>query len=199
MHPWDYDPALSKASLCQVAQLIERGRSIALDHHAPEIGLNNWSLGGDAYSCICHQFNRAAGTSGFEWLAVTNSGLQFQFTIGQVPLRFYRGKPSNPSGRTLAPTDFEQLCFDFGSKILVPGSLFRICYEIDEDGSMLQSYFVAVRNGIVEDIWPIPLENNVSQVVWFNDDRPEGRELPSPTVKGRRDEGDLDSKNYNEK
>lgn len=194
MQPWDYDPELSEERLVKIAQLIERGRNDAVDRHEPAIGGTNWTRGVCAYSYACHQIEQAAGTPGFEWLTLIDNGMRFQFSVGKVPMRFWRGDPSEPSAKISAPTAIEQLILDLEPGVPTAGVLFRIGVVTDEDGSMLQAYFAALRTGRAETIWPISLTDAAPLIVLLDEDRPEGRELPPPAIGDRHDD-DADDAN----
>lgn len=182
MRPWDYHPELTEERLVTVAQLLQRGRGDAVDRFDPAVGDNNWTRGVCAYSYACHQIRLVAGTPGFEWLSVISDGIRFQFGIGGVPLRFFRGDPSEPSGRVTAATPFEQLLLELEPDVATAGMLFRIGMTTDEDGALLEASFVAVRNGAPETVWRLPLDEAAPLLVLLGNDRPEGRDLPPPPV-----------------
>jgi hypothetical protein len=188
MRPWEYNPELTKDRLVRVAQLIERGRNDAVDRHDPAIGGDNWTRGVCAYSYARYQIMQAAGTPGFEWLGVIDDGMRFQFNIGRVPMRFWRGDVAEPSVRIATATPTEQFLLDLEPGVPTAGVLFRIGVATDEEGAMLQACFAALRNGIAETIWPIPLADADPLVVVLDDTRPEGRELPPPAIGDRRDD-----------
>ena len=188
MRPWDYNPELTEERLIRVAQLIERGRNDAVDRHEPAIGGTSWTRGVCAYSYAKHQIIQAAGTPGFEWLGVINDGLRFQFSIGKVPMRFWRGDFAEPSDRIAAATPMEQLLLELEPGVPTAGVLFRIGLTTDEEGAMLEACFAALRNGAAETIWPISLADADPLVVVLDDARPEGRELPPPVIGDRSDD-----------
>ena len=188
MRPWNYHPELTEERLVKVAQLLERGRGDAVDRHDTSIGGNNWTRGVCAYSYACHQIRSAAGTTGFEWLTVIDDGIRFQFGIGGVPLRFFRGDPFDPSGRVAIATPFEQGQLDLEPDLHTAGVLFRIGVTTDEEGALLEAHFVALRNGRPETVWVLPIADAEPLIVLLGDDRPEGRELPPPSVGDHHDE-----------
>lgn len=190
MKPWDYDPALTAECLTKVAQLLAMGRRDAVDRHDPEIGGDAWTRGVCAYRYGCHRINQAAGSHGFEWLSIIDPGKRFQFKIGRVPMRFWRGDPLEPTSRVACPTPVEQLLLDLEDGVPLGGVLFRINIVTDDEGALLQASFVALRAGEVETLWRIPLEEAPPLVVALGDERPEGRELPPPTVRLPDDEED---------
>lgn len=188
MRPWDYHSQLTEERLVKVAQLLALGRGSAVDRFDPTIGDDNWTLGVCAYNYGCYQIAQAAGTPGFEWLSVIDPSKHFQFSIGGVPMRFWRGDPTEPTAKISIATPFEQLLLDLGPSVLTAGMLFRIGVTTDVDGALLGASFVALRNDQPETVWPLPLTEAEPLVVLLDDARPEGRELPPPVVGDRRED-----------
>lgn len=182
MRPWDYSSELTEERLTKVAQLLERGRSDAVDRHDTSIGGTSWTRGVCAYSYGCHQIKHAAGSPGFEWLSVIDPGLRFQFKVAGVPFRFWRGDPLEPAAKVTAATPMEQLLLDLEPGVPTAGVLFRITLATDEDGALVSASFAAYRGAYPETVWPIPVAGTTSIIVGIDKDRPEGRELPPPSV-----------------
>jgi hypothetical protein len=182
MRPWDYHVALTADRLTKVAHLLALGRRDAVDRHDPAIGGDAWTRGVCAYRYGCHRIAQAAGTTDFEWLTIIDPGKRFQFRVGDVPMRFWRGDPFEPNGRVVSPTPIEQFLLDLGDDVPLGGVLFRIGVDADDEGSLLSASFVALRNGAPETVWPIPLGQAVPLIVPMTAARPEGRELPPPSV-----------------
>lgn len=184
MRPWEYHPDLSSERLIKVAQLLASGRGQAVDRHEPSIGCDAWTLGIEAFNFGRFQISRAAGTPGLEWLDVPDASRRLLFRIGSVPLRFYRGFASEPTARTMTdiPIELEQYPLPLEDGASLDGCKFRLAVETNEDGTVMQISFVAVRGGLVETIWPIPYENAKPLIVALDDHKPEGRELLAPVV-----------------
>jgi hypothetical protein len=119
--------------------------------------------------------------------------MRFQFGVGKLPMRFWRGDPSEPTAKISAATPVEQLLLDLEPGVPAAGVLFRIGVVTDEDGSMLQAYFSALRAGKAETVWPISLADADPLVVLLGDNRPDGLELPPPSIGERHDEEDDDA------
>jgi hypothetical protein len=190
MLPWGYSSELTEERLVKVAQLLELGRGSAVDRFDPTIGDDNWTLGVCAYNYGRFQITRAAGTPGFEWLSVINPGKHFQFSIGGVPMRFWRGDPAEPTAKIAVATPFEQLLLDLEPGVPTAGVLFRIGVTTDVDGALLSASFVALRNDQPEVVWPLPLAEALPLIVLLDDARPEGQELPPPSVGDHRGDED---------
>ncbi|RYB04333.1 hypothetical protein [Lichenibacterium ramalinae] len=182
MLPWDYDAELTADRLTKIASLLAVGRRDAVERHDPSIGDNRWTLGVCAYSFARHRIAEAAGTAGFEWLSVVDSGARFVFKIGARPMRFWRGNPHHPGPRVSCPTPMEQLRLDFGAGDDRADVLFRIGVIEDDEGVFVQACFVALLNREPETVWPIPLDRVALPLVAVDHERSEGRELPPPSV-----------------
>lgn len=193
MRPWDYHRELAEERLVKVAQLLAMGRGSAVDRFDPTIGDDNWTLGVCAYNYGCFRISQAAGTPGFEWLRVIDRGKHFQFSIGGVPMRFWRGDPAEPTAKIVIATAREQLLLDLEPGVPTAGVLFRIGVTTDIDGALLGASFVALRNDQPETVWPLPLAEAEPLIVLLGDERPEGQDLPPPYVGDLEDESDRDT------
>lgn len=182
MRPWDYNPELTEERLVQIAQLLERGRGDAVDRFDSSVGDDSWTLGCCAYNYGCFQIRNAAETSGFEWLRVINPGKHFQFSVGLVPMRFWKGDPTDPTDKISTATAYEQLPLDLEPGVSLAGVLFRIGVVTDLDGALIGASFVALRNGEPETVWPLPLADATPLIVGLGGETPAGRELPPPSV-----------------
>lgn len=182
MVPWDYHADLSAERLIVVALLLQRARRNAADRFEPEIGDTDLSLGLDAYLYGKFEIEQAAGASEYPWLTVVNSSLRFQFRIGQVLMRFWRGDIYEPRESIIEPTVEEQGFFDFGAGDYAAGMIFRINVVSDVKGNLLEANFVAFRNGIAECVWPIPFRDAAPLVSGIRPDLPIGPDLPAPRL-----------------
>lgn len=190
MRPWEYHPELTEERLVKVAQLLALGRGHAVDRFDSSVGDDNWTLGVCAYNYGCFQIARAAGMPGFEWLRVIDPSKHFQFSIGAVPMRFWRGDPTEPTAKISIATPREQLLLDLEPDVWTAGMLFRIGVTTDVDGTLLSASFVALRDDQPETVWPLPLADAEPLIVLLDDMRHEGRELPPPSVGDHRDDED---------
>ena len=91
---------------------------------------------------------------------------------------------------TSVATSFEQLLLDLEPGVSTAGVLFRIGVTTDVDGALLGASFVVLRNDQPELVWPLPLAEAEPLIVLLDDARPEGLELPPPSVGDHRDDED---------
>ncbi|WP_434619159.1 hypothetical protein [Azospirillum sp. B2RO_4] len=184
MTPWEHHASLTRERLITIAQLIRQGRNDALDHYNPSIGCTPWNLGCDAFSCQRFQIIEASKT--IDWLDIIDPSMQFVFTIGEVPVRFYRGEPDDPSAGTLKQSysELRQLTLFSADELvrLTPKPLYRFAVETDFDGSLLAITFVVLNNETPVLTWQIPLDEAVSKVSPLWVEGSEGVDLPAPTV-----------------
>lgn len=180
--PWDFHAHLTHEALVAVAGLIAQGRSDALIRHNEEIGDDSWTLGCSAFQFARFQIKKAAGASGFEWLAIIDPTKQFIFQIGDVPVRFYKGDADQPSDRTLRQTfsELNQLAFTFGDE-KGAGLAYRFAVETDFDGAITSIKFVGLRGESRVFVWDVPYTEAVSLPPAAP--ATEGVDLPKPEVR----------------
>jgi hypothetical protein len=184
MTPWDHHPALMRDRLVTIGQLIRTGRNRALDRFDPSIGCTAWNVGCDAFSFQRHQI--VAASADYDWLEILDPGMQFVFTIGGIPVRFYRGEPDEPSERTLKQSfsELRQASLFSAEELikLTAEPIYRFAVETDIDGSLAAVTFVVLDGETPVLSWPVPLDEPVTKVspLWVPGG--EGVDLPPPTV-----------------
>ena len=158
--PWDMHPALTAGRLALCARLLVRGRSDAVSRAEPRMGDDAWSVGCRAYSFSRHQLRRAAESGRHPWLRIADDTQHFVFLIDGVPVRFYRGSPDDPGGRTLANHEIEarQMGLLPARTGDAEGLLFRLAVETGGEGEVKRVVFLALRGEDAECFWPVPLD-----------------------------------------
>jgi len=184
MTPWEHHSALTRDRLIVIAQLIQHGRNNALDRFDSDFGCTGWTLGCEAFAFQQHQIVKAA--EDIDWLEILNPTMQFVFSIGGVPARFYRGEPEDPNERTLRQTftELQQLSL-FGDEELVTLAaepLYRFAVETDLDGSTTAITFVVLGGEMPVLTWSIPLDEPVTKISPLWVESSDGVELPAPSV-----------------
>lgn len=184
MTPWEHHPALTADRLTAVAQMILAGRNNALDRFDASVGCSNWTLGCEAFEL--QRFQIIVGAAEHEWLDVIDPGMQFVFSVGGVPARFYRGEPDDPTARTLKQSfpELYQLSLFSEEELaqLARKPAYRFAVETDVDGAVAQISFVILDGEQPLLVWRIEIDEAFGKVapLWGAD--AEGVELPPPTV-----------------
>jgi len=153
------DRGATEDRLIAVGRLIVEGRQLAVDLHDGDIGDDGWTLG-----CRASQFGRfriLAAVDGevFPWLGVIDRSRRLIFTIGEVPVRIYRGEADEPTDRTLHQSlnELKQLGFSFDERDEGRDLAYRFAVETDIDGSALAVKFVGLRGETAVLNWDVPL------------------------------------------
>lgn len=185
--PWDHHPDLSLDRLQLVAKILRDARQSALLLHDPGGGDTPWTLGCRAYGRCAEMLSRAAGKT-CSWMRIISPPLEFVFTIGEVPVRFFRGDPSNPDGPHLRMSDAEayQYGLAFGDRAVE--LRWRIVVETNATGETDRIVLIgSTDDRNVECKYMIPL---LSDVTFIEPGREQARppvQLPPPVVRLRRD------------
>jgi hypothetical protein len=165
--PWEKYPSLTKDRLSTVASAIKDGRHSAVTSHEPSKGDDRWTLGCVAYKRVC--FNISSIEPLHEWLRILpEEQNRFTFSIGSVPVKFYKGYAEDPPSRSLAVSYAElcsiQSCFDFG---VVPDTehILRLAVEIDMTGEVQKIILVELDEGNVANIYTIPVSSLNSSIL----------------------------------
>lgn len=131
------------------------------------------------------------------WLRIVDSGMCFVFSIGVVPVRFYRGEPDEPTERTLAQNfpELAQMKFAFPKQVEDERLLWRFAVETQVDGTVANIAFVGVDpDGDVVCRWDWNQDqSNVVPISAATPRKPGGKELAAPPVepKNTGKEGDV--------
>ena len=107
IEPWLKYPDLTQTRLTTLASEIRRVRSECVALHTPEDGDGDWSLGCRVYQRTFFAIRELAKI--VDWLTINPElkALQFSFSVGSVPLRYYKGDPDDPPSRYLTHSDGE--------------------------------------------------------------------------------------------
>lgn len=212
--PSDFHPGLTDERLAIVAKIITDARHECAIRHEAKMGDNNWTTGSRAYEWSCYGVVR--GSMKHPWLTIVEggnsietatgteafrTGLKFVFAVGGMPLRFYKGEPSDVPKRSLRVTYPElaarQVAMTFGESTAPTPHALRLAVEVDEDGEVSRITLVQVMDEDATHIgetWVItqtPVPANVAQ---FTPKKEEGKDLGEPIVGSRKkqpeEEGD---------
>ncbi|MFO7484458.1 hypothetical protein [Oceanibaculum nanhaiense] len=186
--PWDYHHDLTEDRLVAVARMIVDGRQAAVELFDEEAGDNGWTLGCRAFQFGRARILRAVDEGVYEWLGLVDRSLQLIFTIGEVPVRIYRGEAEEPTDRTMRQSlsELRQLGFSFDEREEGRELPFRFAVERDFDGSVLSVKFVGLRGATALLNWDVPI--NVQPIVGaVGQPASESVELDAPGVVVRRE------------
>jgi hypothetical protein len=118
--------------------------------------------------------------------------MEFVFSIGGVPVRFYRGEATEPHARTLRQTfaELNQMSLFGLDELGKPGShlLHRFAVETDFDGSITRITYVILDGATPLLTWIIPSDEPVTKISPLWVERSEGVVLPFPPIKIPRKE-----------
>lgn len=106
-HPSDCHPDLTYERLQALAQFFASTRAKVVALHEPLNGDDAWALGCRGFARWRNQLLKKHMSGEWAWLKIINPGKKFIFSIGSVPVRFYRGSLKNPPQRSLA-VSFEE-------------------------------------------------------------------------------------------
>lgn len=162
--PVDCHPALTDERLQALAQFIADVVQRAAKSHAVSEGDGSWGLGCKRFERIVNCMLRAHVMNRWEWFGVVNPGKRFVFSVGNVPVRFYRGKPDRAPARTLAvhTPELRQLSLAFdGLDASYKELLYRFAIETGPLGEPDSIIFAALaKDGAVVFTWDIPFTNH---------------------------------------
>jgi hypothetical protein len=105
--PADYHPDLTAGRLQDLAGLVYGAARSAYRRHDPHGGDDGWSLGCVRFTRCRNRLIEKDKAGGWKWFGIINDSKRFIFRVGNVPVRFCRGRVSNPPDRTLAVSSDE--------------------------------------------------------------------------------------------
>jgi len=185
--PWEAHIELQEDRLVFLATAIKQVRHAALLVHEPSKGDTNWGLGCRVHERTCFAIKEASDDQ--TWLDVIDPSLHFVFSIGGVPIRFYRGDAESPNPRFLSrrypEIEAQQLAFEF--PVEDREWLWRMAIETDIDGEVMRIVMVQVsETGEIKNMWTIPLTDNVPIITPVHNRLREGVELEPPVIAPRQ-------------
>lgn len=182
--PWDFHPDLTEDRLVEVAKLIVDGRNAAIELQVESEGDNGWTLGCRAFQFARHRILTASADGSIPYLGIIDSTLHLVFTIGQIPVRIYRGDAEDPTERTLrqSNSELDQLGFSFDDLDESGDLAYRFAVETDFDGSVISVHFVGLRGKTAELNWLVPLDEDDGLVGGVGVPAEDEVDLPAPSV-----------------
>lgn len=184
--PSDVHPDLTDERLQALANFFARTRSTVAALHDPLAGDDAWALGCRGNSRWRNLLVSRSQSGEWPWVKVLNPSKLFVFAIGNVPVRFYRGKPKRAPSRTLAQSaqELAQLSLAFSMDEVQYRELsWRFAIETDFLGEPSKVVFAALAkdDGAVVYHWVIPFDKvDIDIKLDMRDE--DMVELPAPSV-----------------
>lgn len=174
--PWELNSALIPEHLKQLASLIRNIRDEVIDKEDQNLGDTARSTGLRAYECCRTQIIRAAkDRNKWSWLGIVTDDGRFTFSINSVPIRLYRGRPSNPQERRLIPSieALQQMSLLPIEDNTIASILWFFAVEVDNMHYVERISLTGFSNGMQISLWEIPLDEKVSAFSTVDDELPE--------------------------
>lgn len=194
LRPWEIAPELAEDRLRLLACTVDRVRSEVLEAHEPEKGDGPWGFGCRAYERTCFALSKLADQPEHrDWFRVDAERLECTLRIGGVPIKFYRGEPTDPSPRALRgglsaslrdlATGQISLFSQQAQASAAAGWFWLMAIETHSDGTVSRVMVLqASESGGIQNEWEIPLELPVAALAPVTSTRREGVDLPPPVV-----------------
>lgn len=192
--PWEIAPELTEERLRLIACTVDRVRNGVLEAHEPDKGDGSWGFGCRAYERTCFALSKLADAEENRgWFKVEADRLECTLRVGGVPIKFYRGDPTDPNPRALRGGLIASLRDLLGGQqTLFPpdareraasGWFWLMAIETHGDGTVSRVLVLQAReSGEVQNEWEIPLELPVPAIAPVATMRREGVDLPPPKV-----------------
>lgn len=193
LFPWDRHPDLSQDRLVLIAKEIAKVRDEALLTHEEKKGDSPWGFGCRALERQIYAIKKLAEEE--SWLTILEDKRHFVFQIGEVPVRFYKGRANKPKINSLQRRNLEleaqQKAFAFMQE---QGWMWRLAIETDETGRVTRIVAVEIslssnnkENVIAVGIcWEIPLLESVGGMSSVSSIKREGKQLDKPKVRPKK-------------
>lgn len=184
-YPWDAHPDLTQERLQRLASAIVDVRDGVLLTHEPEKGDRSWGFGCRSLERQIEAIRNIANQD--NWLSIVQDSRRFVFKIGQVPVRFYKGRATKPKANMLKQSYAElrqqQLAFPFN---VDQDWIWRFAIETDVLGTVVRIVMVEVSStrGEVRSYWEIPIRDRVASIAPVEPLQRPGKRLPPPVPGG---------------
>lgn len=158
--PWECHPDLTEERLRLVAKFFADTATEVASEHRPESGDDAWSLGCRRNAWWRNRMLDIVRSGDWPWLYVISPTKGFVFSVGAVPMRFYRGRSENPPNNTLShrQDELRQLSLAFGNSNFAELK-WRISIETDKKGIPVNIVLAGIKDGMVECYWSLPFHD----------------------------------------
>jgi hypothetical protein len=185
LKPWDCHPDLTEERLEQLAQFFASTRRELMSLYDRHKGDDPWSLGCRGFSWWKNRLMTLANTNEWQWLSIISPTKRFIFGIGDVPVRFYRGRISRPPEGTLASSfdELRQLSLAFPNDSHFRDLKWRFAIETGTLGESTNIIFAGLTQaGEVVSYSNIPFEAELINLKFNAPKAADTVELPAPSV-----------------
>ncbi len=161
--PWDYHQDLKEEHLQLLAWFFGNTAAEVAANHLPESGDDSWSLGCRRNAWWRNRLLEIDRSGAWPWFSIVSPTKAFVFAIGNVPVRFYRGRLDNPPRNTLAHRDDELRQLSLAFPDSKNGEMkWRFSIETNGKGKPVGVVFAGLKeDGTVACYWNIPFEADV--------------------------------------
>lgn len=183
--PSEFHPHLRPDRLQAIAGLIYAASHSAYRRHDPKFGDDRWSLGCVRFARCRNLILEKAKSGEWEWLGIVNDSKRLVFKVGEVPVRFCRGRVSNPPQRTLASWSDEvyQQSLAFPEDATLSKIIWRLVVETGYLGDPTKIVFAGYTDKrSVYCSWDIETPDEVMLLGSGNSGIPVGVQIDEPLV-----------------
>lgn len=181
--PWQHYPSLTLERLTAIAALMRDTRNSTVLLHDEAAGDTPWSLGCRVYSRTLAAIRAAASST--PWLHVLHEThpLRFTFSIGSLPIKFYKGDPEDVPGKAMVRSfaelrqmslalEMEGVKQEYALRLAIESDFFHntsaiTLVEVDEQGKPYRVFEIPLdaSNVVVMQTKPIDLAPPVLTVI----------------------------------
>jgi hypothetical protein len=194
IHPTEIHPDLTSERLSEVATLIDMVWEKTKKSHSQEDGDGPWGFG-------CRFFDRLRTiirrrSVDVSWLRIVERNMHFVFTVGAVPLRFYRGRAQRVKSGYLnrRSPEMQQQLLAFGGLAEEFNTVLRVAVEASHEADHPRIVLVrqTVGTGRSEELWNMPPGSPVKAPSFRKPPVPIAPPKVSPKATPKKRSGDND-------
>lgn len=186
-NPTDCHPDLQWDRLEPLANFFALVCSEVAELHDFAAGDDGWSLGCRRNARWRNKLQKKAMSGDWPWFRVVRSGKRFVFSVGAVPIRFYRGRANKPTSNTLScdAPELSQMAIAFrGVETPYKDLHYRFAIETGLLGEPTAIVFagLAKENGSVVCHWAIPFAGAAEHAEPLVPHMDDMVRLPAPSI-----------------
>lgn len=191
LKPSECHPDLTEDRLTLLADFFANVCSEVALLHDSGAGDDGWSLGCRRNARWRHRLAKKAQSGEWPWFTVVRSGKRFVFSVGSVPVRFYRGKHTRPNPNTLtydAP-ELQQLAIAFKG---IESPYKDLKYRFAIETGLLGEPAAVVFAGLAREDGAVVCSQKLAFTIKLNErdiakTQSDMRQIPAPVVFSRKE------------